>query len=384
VQIPVLDNLNFQLALRHEDFGTADGTIYKVAGKYDILPELSLRGSYSTNFAAPPQDLDPSRVEQGGVYTGSLFRTIPTTVRTVSGITPEDDAALNLGVIYAPEVFGGDLRLSADFWEISVIGEIGTTPTTQALQGIFNTASPSASAVANCGSRFIGLATFEGGSCVQGSTTAAQLLSLDQYTLNTGGYVTNGVDYAVDYRIPVGPGDLFARLAATQVLVYKIKGYDIPGVLDNYLPSFDGLGSANLGRGGTIMPDWRGNFTLGYNLDAHRFVLRANYIAGFEDDLGRTTPTGRIDNGDGTFTLTYPTYGTSAESYTDVDFNYIFEAPFDDGLQLRFSVLNLTDEDPMEAQHTNAGGPSDTRTGYYPGYGNPRGRTFELGVTKTF
>lgn len=378
VQIPVLDNLNFQLALRHEDFGTADGTIYKVAGKYDILPELSLRASYSTNFAAPPQDLDPSRVEQGGVYTGSLFRTIPTTVRTVSGITPEDDTALNLGVIYAPEVFGGDLRVSADFWEISVLGEIGTTPTTQALQGIFGTASPAASRAANCTSRYISLATFEGGVC-NATTTAAQLLSLDQYTLNTGGYVTNGVDYAVDYRIPVGPGDLFTRLAATQVLVYKIKGYDIPGVLDNYLPSFDGLGSANLGRGGTIMPDWRGNLTVGYNLDAHRFVLRANYIAGFEDDLGNTTPTG-IVNG----VVTYPTYGMSGDSYADLDFNYIFEAPFDDGLQLRFSVLNLTDEDPMEAQHTNAGGPSDTRTGYYPGYGNPRGRTFELGVTKSF
>jgi hypothetical protein len=48
-------------------------------------------------------------------------------------------------------------------------------------------------------------------------------------------------------------------------------------------------------------------------------------------------------------------------------------------------VLNITDEHPMAAQHTAAGGlVQDTRAGYYPSYGNPRGRQIEIGVTKKF
>lgn len=400
VQLPVLDNLNFQVALRREDFGDVAGNIWKVAGKYDILPELSLRGSYSTNFQAPDVDIGASGIQTGGVYNGSLFRTIPTQIITLDGITPEDDRAMNLGVIYAPEIFGGQLRASVDFWEIEILGEVANTNTSTVLQNILGS-SFNASTLANCSARLINLAEFVTGSCVQGVTTGGALTGITQFTLNTGGFVTNGYDFNIDYTIDVGPGTLIAAASATQVATYKVKGFGIPGYTDAtgaplmYAGDFNGLGYANLGRAGTIMPRWRGNASLTYSMDEHRVNLRANYTSGFWDDsvidtdpasatYGQYLPNRRTAVGIENGTIIRTDYGYKPNDLVTFDLNYTYTAPFWEDLSFRASILNLTDEDPMPAQNTNAGGLAATRTGYYPGYGDPRGRTFEIGVTKKF
>jgi iron complex outermembrane receptor protein len=394
LQIPVLDNLNFQVAARREEFGDITGNIWKVAGKYDILPELSFRASYSTNFQAPPEDIGILGTQPGSVYVGSLLRAVPTLVTTVPGITPEDDTGSNIGVIWAPEVGGGQLRASVDFWEFTVLGEIANTNLTTVLSNVFGTTAPNNATAANCAAKFINLVNFVTGSCTAG-VTAGQIESIEQYTLNTGGFITNGLDYNIDYSHDLGPGEILAALSATQTTIYKVKGFGIPGVVDEYQPSFDGLGWANLTRAGTIMPEWRGNASLRYTFDnetlggTHSFGLRMNYISGFEDESTPVRvgagPDGVVDPAnDPAPDDIYATYGMAASDYTDFDFTYLYNSSIIPDLQLRLSVLNLTDEDPMAAQNTNAGGASATRTGYYPGYGNPRGRQIEIGVTKKF
>jgi outer membrane receptor protein involved in Fe transport len=64
-----------------------------------------------------------------------------------------------------------------------------------------------------------------------------------------------------------------------------------------------------------------------------------------------------------------------------VDFSYIYTPEFVKDLELRFSVLNLLSEDPMPSQNT-AG--AQSRVGYYNGYGDPRSRVVQVGVTKKF
>jgi len=392
VQIPVLDNLNFQIAGRHEDFGDIAGDIWKVAGKYDILRELSFRGSYSTNFQAPPETIGALGTQGGSVYVSGLLRAVPTLVTTMPGITPEDDTGSNIGVIYAPEIGGGQLRASVDFWEFTIIGEVADTNVTTVLADVFGLSGLSNARAANCNAALINFVNFintADGSCTTG-VTAGQIDNIEQYTLNTGGFITNGFDYNVDYTIDVGPGSLFTGLSATQVSVYKVKGFGVPGVVSSYAPSFDGLGYANLTRAGTIMPEWRGNASVRYSVDgeeyggSHTLGLRMNYISGFQDETpaARTSagPDNLIGNGDDV----YATYGLAGESYTDFDLTYVYNSTIIPDLQARLSILNLTDEDPMAAQNTNAGGSSATRTGYYPGYGNPRGRQIEIGLTKKF
>ncbi|HEX5006526.1 MAG TPA: TonB-dependent receptor [Hyphomonadaceae bacterium] len=395
LQIPVLDNLNFQLAGRHEDYSDGySGSIWKVAGKYDLTDTLSFRGSYSTNFQAPPEGLGAAGDEQGTVYVGSLFRNVSTTTLTSGGLSPEDDKAMNLGVIFAPEVFGGQLRASLDFWEIIIDKEVTSTSLTPVFISLFGTTSPNSSTALLAGGcstlPFSNLVTWDAAcndtaAVGAGRTTAANILNMTRYNLNSGGFITNGFDFSVDYTHDLGPGEIYAAIQGTNVQHYKVKGYALPDGT-TYVQDFNGLGSANFNPGaGTIMPRWRANATLGYRLENHRFNLRANYISGFQDDSGsnedgRTTVV-EVVNG----VPVYPTFGITPEDYTDFDFSWIYAAPFWQDLELRLSVLNITDEDPMAAQHTTAGGlVQDTRTGYYPSYGNPRGRQIEIGVTKKF
>ncbi|WP_237068014.1 TonB-dependent receptor domain-containing protein [Microbulbifer guangxiensis] len=54
VQVPVFDNFDLQLALRHEDFSDfGDATVGKVAFGYRPVEQLLLRGSWSEAFRAP-------------------------------------------------------------------------------------------------------------------------------------------------------------------------------------------------------------------------------------------------------------------------------------------------------------------------------------------
>jgi outer membrane receptor protein involved in Fe transport len=55
------------------------------------------------------------------------------------------------------------------------------------------------------------------------------------------------------------------------------------------------------------------------------------------------------------------------------DVNYLFDLT--DTLRLTASIQNLFDKDPPPAQE---------ELGYDPRLGNPLGRTFEIGVKKTF
>jgi iron complex outermembrane receptor protein len=389
LQFPILENLNVQLAGRTEDYGPVRGDIWKIAAKYDVLSDLSFRASYSTNFQAPPDDLGASGIQQGTAYVGSLFRSVSTRTITADGITPEDDSAANVGVIWSPEVFGGQLRMGFDLWQIVIDKEVGDTALANVFQSVYGTTSPTSTSLARCNAAFIGLVTFTetcndtAAATDPARTTGADLLNVTRFTLNTGGFITSGFDFSVDYTRDLGPGEIYLSISGTDVMAYKVKGYNLPDGTE-YQADFDGLAWANLTRGGTIMPRWRANGTIGYALGAHRGNLRANYISGFRDDTGnftgQTTVVGRVGT-----TNIFPRYGISPKEYLDFDFNYIYTAPFWQDLEVRLSVLNIFDKDPMPAQHTNAAGVAqDSRTGYYPGYGNPRGRQIEIGVTKKF
>ncbi|HWC29034.1 MAG TPA: TonB-dependent receptor, partial [Dehalococcoidia bacterium] len=63
LQLPVLDNLNFQAAVRREEFsGGLGATVYKVSGKWDVFGPFSIRGSYGTNYQAPPVGVIPGEI----------------------------------------------------------------------------------------------------------------------------------------------------------------------------------------------------------------------------------------------------------------------------------------------------------------------------------
>ena len=65
--------------------------------------------------------------------------------------------------------------------------------------------------------------------------------------MNGPGFVTNGIDYTVDFAYPLFDGTFTAQLTATQNLVYKARGYDVNGIV------FD-TGGNRLGRANYTRP----------------------------------------------------------------------------------------------------------------------------------
>jgi outer membrane receptor protein involved in Fe transport len=113
------------------------------------------------------------------------------------------------------------------------------------------------------------------------------------------------------------------------------------------------------------------NGSLNYAMDQHNFRLGAQYISGVTDERGPTTPGGFLPGTTTPYGVTR--YGVESGDWLAFDFTYLFRVTED--LRLTASVQNITDEDPPQSRQ---------ELGYDPRMGSPLGRTFELGIKKTF
>ncbi len=137
LQIPVVKNLDVQLAVRHDkynDFGST--TNPKIAARWAPIPQLAFRSSYSTGFHAPDFD-----ALYGGNSTGQFNSDIndpilcPTGREPVGcGIRPEIIGTSNpklkaekskqwsVGVLMQPAPW---LTASVDVWQIDLTDRVG-------------------------------------------------------------------------------------------------------------------------------------------------------------------------------------------------------------------------------------------------------------------
>jgi outer membrane receptor protein involved in Fe transport len=394
LQLPVLDNLNFQVSGRHEEYNGGDlkGDIYSVAGKYSITDNLYVRSSYGTNYRADgaleldpgSQDIATSTYSRfGSGFQAQRFTTV------AEGIGPEDDKTFNFGVGWESDIGEGRIRAGIDFFEILIDGQIATTSDTTILNNVFglNTSAGQAgrsgglpntgttnstNQYADCTANLISFVNFNA-PCVQGVTTAANLTDVYRFQVNGPGFITNGVDYTIDFAYPMFDGTFTAQLTATNNQVYKARGYSVNDIL------FDGggnrLGRANYTSTGNESRRWRGNAVVRWSNDTHNVSLRANYSSGVFNEAWEVGGLVPIVDNPGATPDVYSTYGIFPKDYLDFDLNYIYTAPFWKDLELRATVLNIFDKDPSPAQG---------RSGYYNATGNPRGRIIEIGFTKKF
>ena len=403
--LPVLDTLNLSASFRREEYngGKITGDIWSVAGKYDITDNLYVRASYATNFRAEEAlDENPGEIELtsttparfGSGFTFNQF----TIVDPNLGV--EDDTTFNAGIGYNADIGDGRLRLSADFFEITIDGEVATTgtatvyndvfglntntvttpgsQTNRGVPGIPNTGDDgSINQFANCGANLISFVIFDS-PCVTGTTTVVNLLGVIASTQNGPRRVMNGIDYAADYSHPLWNGVLGLNFTATNNLVFKTQGYDVFGI------PFEGpqnrLGFVNGSLTVPLVADWRSNATIRWSNENHNVNLRANFQSGVHDErdpafigTGVYPSAGNLTSIDAAGNVSL--YGILPEDYLDFDFTYIYTSTRFEGLEARVTVLNVTDEDPLAAQN---------RQGYLAGISNPRGRRLELALTKRF
>jgi len=357
LQIPVLDNVNLQAAVRREEFsGGLGATVYKVAGKWDVWGPLSLRASYGTNYQTPPVGTIPgAAVAAARTYTVAGGNWLGATFITDSGIKPETAKAWNIGAIWQSDGFapGHDFRLIVDYFDIRTEDQIGQiADPNQVASLVFNGAGGTITTCDPAVQPLLRRVTFNG-SCAVGLSGVGSFSAISTQYGNGPGQTTNGYDIQATYSLPLGPGDLAVDLTATKITELRTGPTSLDGVLIS--AGDDRLGTLNFATFALAAPEWRANLSANYRFDRHNFRLGVNYVSAVTDERPGTQ------------------YGENGEDWVTTDFTYRFQLA--DDLALTATVANLFDRDPPKAQE---------ELGYDPFMGNPLGRTFELGVKKAF
>lgn len=365
LQIPVLDNLNFSAAIRDERFSAGIGdTVFKVSGKWDVWGPISIRGSYGTNYLAPPLDLVPGQVTNGVTnYALAGNQWLPSVTVTDSGIQAATAKAWNAGIIWQSSGFAPDheFRFIADYFSIETEKEFRSLATTnQILNSVYSTTD----AYTSCNHPLAARVRYQdtpatpGGVCNPASPpTSANLVSalagVSTVFGNGPGVITNGIDYQTDYTMPLAGGDFSIGVTATQVLELR----DTQATLDGFIVDTgkDRLGKLNLLGAARAAPEWSANAFASYRLDQHILRLQADWRSAVVDD--------RPGN----------QYGENGEDPVYLDFIYLFNIT--DNLRLSATVKNIFDRDPAKYE---------IEYGYDARLGSSLGRTFEFGIKQVF
>ena len=242
LSIPIVKNLEAQAAVRYDKYqGGSNATSPKVGLKWDAMPELAFRGSYTQSFRAPVlKQLYGAREEGAANITSPVHCTLlgvpldangecDIAIFQVNGsnsaLTPEKGKTWNLGVVMEPSK---NFSASVDWWKISKTDDI-STPTLE-------------TAIEN--GRFA-----RNGARIEVYTTLANIAARE----------TSGID--IDARLRV-PGTPFGNVTARNLLTYYTtqKSKDDPGAQwDN----FNGTYNTPRFRNAFNLSTEFGNWTLG-------------------------------------------------------------------------------------------------------------------------
>ncbi len=314
--LPFTEWLEVQAALRYEDYnvnGIGDSVDPKIGVLIRPNDQWAIRGSYSTSYRAPlPAQLFESGVSVGAAFDPVAGSVIFAPVRTIGNqdLEPEQATNYNLGFTFAPN---DTFSLSFDYWNF----EYEDLITVQSATGIV---------IANLSNPSLG-----------GVIRANGVLQEIQRTLiNAPSLETDGIDLTANYNAQFDNGLTLGILAsATQILNYDL--IETPGT-----PALDLVGSRNYNNSGSATPELRANLTFVAEKGPVRGSLTARFIDEFENDTG-ANPGETIDSWttyDAQLSINLSDLGLfSSSSFTPL---------------ITIGATNLTDEEPPEADTTNA------------------------------
>lgn len=306
--IPLRKALLVQLALRYENYGGAVGQSLdpKVAMRWDVSPELTLRASVSTTFRAPSLNqtsLDTTSLE----LIGAAFAFKAVDRIGNPELEPEQAVSANLGVIWEPS---DQWQINLDYWRFDFSDVI----VQESANAIVNTvlADPSSSRASQV--------------IFDGSGNISRILS---------NYI-NGPDILVDGI------DFSGRYAATGFDGVVTLGWDL-AYLHRYdvgrndlLDAFSADDRLNTGTFVKSLPKWQGNLYLNFSRDLVNTRLVLNAISSYKDD--------GLDILEQTSLAEFVT-DAKVDAFYSVDIHFSI-ALSPEKTSVSLSVLNLADRDP--------------------------------------
>lgn len=384
MQVPLIHNLNVQLAGRYEhysDFGSVASP--KIALAWDLVDGVRLRGSYSEGFRAP--NLEQTHATQYARLAGGMdyvrceaelragrLDSMAACGQNTSGasllvagnpdLEPEESTNTSFGIVlqplFIPERFG-QFTFTADRWRIQqeqIVGLLGaqTALIVDYLDRVDGGANP---LVTRADPTQEDIDQFAG----TGIDPVGQVLAISDRFINLQPQTAGGLDFAVNWSLRrTRFGNFNVNLNATRLLEFTRDPGDIinglyaardAGVIAPLTPLPDP--SQLIGQNGR--PEWRATGSFTWSSNAWRAGLSARYMSSFEQPglLGMSGEPWVVDS-----RVTFNSYG---------------EYRFMDGTAVRVGVRDLTDE-----------GPSLADNGYRGSVHSPWGRYWYVSLSKSF
>jgi iron complex outermembrane receptor protein len=319
VAIPVMENLDLQIALRYEDHGEEVGTTTdpKIAALYKITDDILLRASYGSSFQAP------TAIQTGGITsnTGVDFLTAngrvtcdadnaqpgdfiaDTSAKVLGKLSPQSADNINVGIVWQAS---NKSSVSLDYWQYDYEGLIVNAQSPQAVldsdcnDGILN--DPSITRASDGVPLFI-------------------KTSLE----NADSAKTDGIDAKFKYGFDTVMGAFDFNLTLSYVMFFK-------AVLSGVTVDVAGRRNANTNSFGT-MPELTGNASGRLTKENHQATLTFRYTDSYlQDDGARSNSL----------------LGQNIDSFTSLDFQYRYDASelIGIGSWIMLGANNLTDKNP--------------------------------------
>jgi iron complex outermembrane recepter protein len=366
--IPVLANLDVQLALRHEDYGglTGSTTNPKAAARWQVTDFLALRGSVGTTFRGP---IPLNRAARGitglsGIAAaGNNFKSVDFFGNPA--IQPETAFTYNVGAI----VDAAGFRVIADYWSYVFEDQITSVPANIVANAVGN-GPGNGTQLVNCDHPLRDLITFNNNNtCTQGVTVGNDIARVRADIANGPELKTSGVDLSITRAQEVFNGTLSFGFDASYVLEYKLDDFIYQGTFVS--AGYDAVGFTNYDRFPGTISDWRGTLHFNFNRGPANVRYEVTYVDGVKDNR----PPINVQQGVNSSTpgaLVPITFGHKVDAFYSNNLYVNYELPWETTVSL--AIVNLLDRDPSKAR---------LELSYDPFIGNPLGRTIQLGVRKT-
>jgi len=270
--VPVIENLELQLALRYEDysdFGT--NTSPKVAFRWAANEDVTLRGSWGEAFRAPslvqlglgeaqqsPNLVDPIRcpltgnssdcdpIERTVIYTGN------------PDLKAEESESYNLGLIWS---INDDLNFSIDYWSYDQTNLVTLDP-----KFVLDNHGTDPAYVKR-----------------QNSSTATpgEIIEIYDTYRNLGGQQTDGIDLDINYKLNTSETGEF-KFGANITWVNEFDEISSLGEVDNLAGEYQ-------------HPEFRWTGSTDWTLNDLAASMRVNYISEYKQDKDAGA-TGTVDS----------------------------------------------------------------------------------------
>jgi iron complex outermembrane receptor protein len=296
MHVPGVYNLELDLAGRYDHYQgvSEDAKVPKVSLRYQPMPDLTLRSTFSNSFIAPNLFQTNGPVGTGFSPTISFNGVVQDQAQTQTGsnpdLIPSTAQAITAGLVYSPKFVPG-LTITADYFRTLqqlIVAPLGSATILQSVEAL-GPGSPYASLVA--------FNNFPGQPGAQPVTAAGQLngqlasVFVVDNLRNIGAISIEGWDLSARYNMDLRTwGQLEFGINAVVFTRYDIKTTPQSAY-------YTILGTDNIEGVGAV-PDYKLTFLLEYRLGGLTYSANANYIPELRNSVGRDPETEDISTFD--------------------------------------------------------------------------------------